>query len=408
MSASSPKNPEVIIVGAGPAGSTTAFFLAREGVKVTLIDQAVFPREKICGDGISPRAPYIMEKMGLLPWAEENFPKQKVRLGAPDGTVVEAPGAPGDPPFDYEGFVIPRKIFDNALVERAVEVGAQLVEGTRITALERLTPDRVRAVGRQNGKQVTFEAPLLISAEGATSSLTRKLGLVPGPPESIATRQYFEEIDHEEPGLLEIHWEKSILPGYGWIFHLGGGRANVGIGMYAQEALERKVNFHDLFETFITNNPYARRVTEKARPVGLNRGFPLRMDAHAVTPYLDNVLVVGEAAGLVHPMSGEGIGPSMVCAEIAAAHARKALERGDLSATQLASYGKVFQETFGRLHRTARFARKFMEIQPFVNRTMHRARHDAKVAITLSKLIRGVASPLSLMTPGMSLRVLMG
>jgi flavin-dependent dehydrogenase len=98
----------------------------------------------------------------------------------------------------------------------------------------------------------------------------------------------------------------------------------------------------------------------------------------------------------------------MICAEIAAEHARKALDRGNLSADQLASYGVVFQETFGRLHRAARFARKFMEIQPFVNRTMHRAQHDAKVAITLSKLIRGVASPLSLMTPGMSLRVLMG
>ncbi len=408
MSVSNPANPDVIIVGAGPAGSTTAFFLAREGIRVTLVDQARFPRDKVCGDGISPRAPYIMEKMGLLSWAEDNFPKQKVRLGAPDGTVVEAPGAPGDPPFDYEGFVIPRKTFDNALVERAVAVGAHLMEGTRITAMERLSPGRVRAIGRQQGRAVTFEAPLLISAEGATSSVIRKLGLVPGPAEGLATRQYFEEIDHEEPGLIEIHWEQSILPGYGWVFHLGGGRANVGIGMYAQEARERKVNFHQLLETFITNNPYARRVTAKARPLGHNRGFPLRMDAHVVTPYLDNVVVVGEAAGLVHPMSGEGIGPSMICAEIAAEHVREALVRGDFSAAQLAAYGRVFRKTFGPIHRAARFARKFMEIRPFVNRTMHRAQHDDRIAITLSKIIRGVASPLSLMTPGMSLRVLRG
>jgi menaquinone-9 beta-reductase len=397
---------EVVVVGAGPAGATTAFFLAQAGVDVALVDQATFPRDKICGDGICPRAVHVLEKMGLLPWAEAQHPRQRVRLGAPDGTVAEARGVPGDPPFDYAGFIIPRRVFDNVLVQKAVEVGAYLVEGTRITAVERLSEQRVRAIGRRMNKTVHFEAPLLVCAEGAPSSLTRRFGLVPGPAETVAVRRYFEGIDDEVPGLMEIHWEKRILPGYGWIFHLGNGRANVGLGMYAHEVKTRRENLHALLETFITHNAYARRALENAQPSGPARGYPLRMDAHAMIPYTDNVLVVGDAAGLVHPMTGEGIGPSMLCAELAAGHARRALERGDFSTEQLSAYGRTFHTTFDALYRAARFARRFIGVPAFANRMIKSARRDPEIAGVLSKIIRGVASPLQLMRPGMLRRLL--
>jgi geranylgeranyl reductase family protein len=399
---------DVVIVGAGPAGSVAAFFLAQAGVDVTLVEQATFPRDKICGDGISPRSVTVMAKMGLLDWAEARFPKQHVRLGAPNGAVVEVDEAFGDPPHDHAGFVIPRTIFDHALVKRAVEVGARLVEGTRAVGMEQLAPDRVRVLGECDGETVGFEASLVIAADGGLSSFTRRQGLVPEPADLVASRQYFEGIADEDPGLLEIHWEPTVLPGYGWIFHLGEGRANVGIGLYADAVRKDHVNLNELLRTFVANNPYARRVLSQAQPAGPIRGFPLRSNAHKVTPYADNLIVIGEAAGCVNPPSGEGIGPSMLGAELAVPHVRQALETGAFAAQDLAAYGRDFHAIYDPIHRSGRVAQKFLQYPWLISRMVESARRDRDLARLLSNLLRGVAPSQDLFKPKVAFSLLRG
>ena len=400
---------DVIVVGAGPAGATAAFFLAQAGVDVLLVDRATFPRDKVCGDGVCPRAVAVMHKMGLRDWIETSgFPEQRVRLGAPDGATIDVPEMPNPEPNARQGYLIPRMALDHALVNRAVEAGARLIEGTRITELDCIGPQQVRVLGDARDRAVALEAPLVIAADGALSGFTRRLGLVPGPPDIVAIRQYFEGIEHEEPGLVEIHWEQSVLPGYAWIFHLGNGRANVGIGMHAREAKKRRADLHGLLQAFAHNHPCARRVLHCAHPQAPARGFPLRTDAQRVTPWIDNVLVAGEAAGVVNPLNGEGIGPAMVCGELAAWHAQQALARGDFSKAGLAPYGRAFHATFDSDQRAAHLFRKILAWPWLINRTLHRAQRDPVLAATLRKTVHGAASSLSLLRPGAVLGILFG
>ncbi|OQY25472.1 MAG: hypothetical protein B6I34_02065 [Anaerolineaceae bacterium 4572_32.1] len=398
---------QVIVVGAGPAGASAAFFLAQAGVDVLLVDQAAFPRNKPCGDGVSSSGLAVLERMGLLDWVLDGgfLEPQELLLIAPDGTAARDRPDPHDG-LSY-GYVIPRIKLDTALVERAVAAGARLQEKTHITGLERLNAHRVRLAGRTAGHAVTLEASLVIAADGGQSSLTRRLGLVPGPPELVAVRGYMKG-DKGDPKLLEIHWEESILPGYGWIFPLGNGRVNVGIGAYSKVVRRRGLDLHQQLQKLLAQNSYARSRLGCAEFTGPVRGHPLRTDADRVTPFAPNVLIAGEAAGLVNPLTGEGIGPALECGEMAAAHACRALESGNFSATSLAGYGCAFHQKFDTIHRSARLLRWLLSYRWIVNRVVRRARRDHDFALRLGYIIIGVTPPATALRPSVIARILMG
>lgn len=398
---------QVIVVGAGPAGASAAFFLAQAGVNVLLVDQASFPRDKPCGDGVASSGLAVLKRMSLLDWVRGNgfLEPQELLLTSPDGTAARDRPDSRDG-FSY-GYVIPRLKLDAVIVERAVAAGARLQEGTRITGMERLNAHRVRLTGRAAGRSVALEASLVIAADGGQSSFTRRLGLAPRPPELVAVRGYLEG-DTGDPGLLEIHWEKSIMPGYGWIFPLGNGRVNVGIGAYSAAVRQRGLNLHDLLRGFLAQNPHARARLRHARPVSPVKGHPLRTDADRMIPFADNVLVAGEAAGLVNPLTGEGISPSLECGEMAAVHARRALESGDLSTTALAPYDRAFHRRFDGIHRSARLLRRLLSYHWIVNRVVRRARRDHDFALLIGYIIIGVTSPATALTPSVIARILVG
>ncbi len=396
---------QVIVVGAGPAGACAAFFLAQAGVDVVLVDQAAFPRDKPCGDGVASSAMTVLAHMGLLDWVTgSGFAEpQELLLISPGGTTARDRLDPGDG-LSF-GYVIPRLALDAALVERAVAAGARLQDRMRIVGLERLNAHRVRLIGRAAGS-VRLDAPLVIAADGGTSSFTRRLGLVPGPPELVAVRGYVAG-DVGDAGVAEIHWQRSIAPGYGWIFPVGNGQANVGIGAYSTVVRRRGLNLHDRWRAFLTS-PQARARLADARPIGPVKGHPLRTDADRVTPLADNVLLAGEAAGVVSPLTGEGIGPSLECGHLAAIHACRALERGDLTATSLAHYGRAFHRRFDAYHRSARMLRRLLSLPWLVNRIVRLARRDPDFARLLSMIIIGVTFPATALTPLTIARILMG
>jgi len=398
---------QVIVVGAGPAGVSAAFFMARAGVDVLLVDRATFPRDKPCGDGVTASGLAVLERMGLLEWITGNdfLEPQELLLASPDGAVARARPAPREG-FSY-GYVIPRLKLDAALVERAVTAGARLQEGVSIKSIDYLNAHRVRLVGRAAGRPVALETSLVIAADGGQSSFTRQIGLVPGPPELVALRGYMEN-DTGDPALLEIHWESAIMPGYGWIFPLGEGRVNVGIGAYSAIVRRRGLNLHDQWRKFLTQNPDTRARLRQARQAGPVRGQPLRTDADRVTPLADNVLVAGEAAGLANPLTGEGIGPSLECGEIAAAHACRALERGTFSAAALAPYGHAFHRRFDPIHRSARWLRWLLSYRWIANRVVRRARRDPDFALRLGHIVIGIASPAKALAPSNVARFLLG
>ncbi len=399
-------NVEVIIVGAGPAGATAAFFLAKAGVNVLLLDQATFPREKSCGDGLGYHAVRMWEKMGLGDWVrqDDHNDNRQFLLSSPDGTFAVAPSPPDVQGYSY---TVPRTVLDAKLVETAVDVGANVHQGTRVRALERRAPDRARIVGERNHATVSYDTPLVIAADGGNVSFTRRLGLAPRLPEWVAARAYYEG-DAGDPHQLEIHWEPSVLPGYCWIFPSGGGRVNVGVGAYVRDVRQQRLNLGAMLETFVAENPHARARLADARRVTPIVGHPLRADAPDVKPYADNVLVAGEAAGLVSPLTGEGIGNSLVSGEMAAQAAIEALSRGAFSSSALAAYGRDFHARFDAPHRAARLARSMLNRAWILNRSLRRAARDRDYAVQLNRILVGKRSPAALFAPGMALKTLLG
>jgi len=394
----------VIVVGAGPAGSTTAYFLAKAGIDVLLVDKSRFPRDKACGDSIAPRAVEILNRMDLLGWVEsQGYVRQRgMFMSSPNLTSVRIQPTQTAP---FPAYLIPRLEFDARLAQQAVSAGARLLEGTHVQTLEMNGTCWVNLLARQADRDVKLTCQLVIAADGPHSSFTRSLGMVPGPADAVAVRRYYEGVEGE-PGLLELHWEKSVLPAYGFIFHLGNGRANVGTGMFAKDLQRLKPNLHELLERFIANNPYAQNVLKNARPLGRAAGMPFRDDAEKVNPAADHVMLVGEAAGVGHPMSGEGIGPAMVSAEMAAEVAVGALRRGDVSAQGLAEYARRFHAEFDPLHRSALFARSLLTYPFAVNMAIRAASKRLEVAALLHDILLGVTSPAEMLKPGAAFKVL--
>lgn len=400
---------DCIIVGAGPAGSVCATYLARRGIGVRLVDRSTFPREKVCGDGVTVRAIEVLEDLGLLDWAEDQgFPSSDaITIGAPDRSMLHVPYRALGLSECEKGRVIPRVALDQALVDRAQAAGAVLDEGVRIEALAREGAERVVVLGNRSGEAVSYEAPLVVAADGGQSTFTRTLGLVERPADAVAVRRYYEGVTGV-PGRIQIHWEPTILPGYGWLFHMKDGRANVGLGIQTRRLAAIDRPLRHLLDVFVTENPAAREALSVARPLGPAKGHPLRMDADRTRKVLDNLLVAGEAAGLVHPLTGEGIAPAMISGRIAAEVIADALAAGRFDALFLAAYQRRVDREFKGFHRAARLLRFMMQRPALLTRQIRRARHDTELARLMVQVVLGDAHPGILLTPNALIRTLLG
>ncbi len=397
---------EVIVVGAGPAGSTAAYFLAQAGIKVCLVDKQTFPRDKVCGDGVVASILARLERMGLSEWLQENSfnAPGELLFSAPNGEAVWI--VPDDRDFCY-GRVIPRLKLDEAILGQAVKAGTDLLEGVKLTQMTRLGADTIRLSGSQKGyhSDLQLESELLITADGAHASFTRYLGLVNERPDLVAIRTYFENVGGSE-ALLEIHYDSAVMPGYAWIFPMRNGQANVGLGTYVHRSRRRDVDLKQVLQQFINNNRYAHQRLGRARMAGPVRGYPLRSRMSSVTPFDDNILVAGEAAGLVNPLNGEGIGTAMLSGELAARHAKAALERGNFSKTELRAYAQDLKQQIGRRHSVAAILRRLLGLPGVMNRTIRRAQRDHDFAQTLFKVILEVDPPSAILSPKFMTRLL--
>ncbi|PAY24057.1 FAD-linked oxidoreductase [Dietzia natronolimnaea] len=299
-----PASTDVLVVGCGPAGSATATWLARAGREVTVLDAAAFPRDKTCGDGLTPRAMGEVDRLGLGGWARDRITIRGLELRG-FGHERRVPWPDGD--HGGVASAVRRTVFDDRMRAVAVDAGSTVLDGVRVTGVEKGDDGEVVAV-RAGGDRIACQT--LVLADGVRSPVGRMLGRTwhRDTVYAVAARSYVRSARHDHPWIgsdLELRDEAgTIQPGYGWVFPLGDGEVNLGVGALATATRPANVAVKDLLRH------YARNV----------RGsWALEGDPHAVTSALlpmggavsglagRNWAAVGDAAACVNPLNGEGI-----------------------------------------------------------------------------------------------------
>jgi geranylgeranyl reductase family protein len=327
---------QVIVVGAGPAGSAAALHLARSGVDVLLLEKGGFPREKVCGDGLTPRGVHQLVTMGVDIDAPGWMRSRGMRWVCGGRRAhIDWPALGHYPDF---GLTRTRRDFDEILVRHAAAAGARLRTGVKATGpvtdrAGRITG--VRALAGPEQAPVVHRAPLVISAEGASARTALAMGLDrdPGRPMATAARRYYRSPARTHDPYLELWADLRCsrtgrdLPGYGWIFPLGDGRVNVGLGALPHRR-HGAVDLRASFDQWLARLPQEWGLREENADSPL-RSAALPMGFNRRPQYRKGLLLVGDSAGMISPWSGEGIAEAMEAAAVAAETVALALARPD-------------------------------------------------------------------------------
>lgn len=324
------KGYDVVIAGAGPAGCSAAIFLARKGLSVALCDKARFPREKACGDGLTSASTRLLHALGVTELLRERLgepsPFHGVTIVSPFGTVVS--GGTECPELERRCFVVPRMVLDDCLVSCAREHSSiTLMEGVAVDGLLR-QGDRVTGLSTSAG---ALPGTCVVGADGSYSKVAGSMGLLNRDRrhQGFAIRAYFSEVPVLER-YIELHYEKYLLPGYGWFFPVGEHRVNVGVGIMPRFTDQRGAR--RLFEKFVRESPrVARRLGGAVMEKGSLRAWPLPSGSFTAPRGRENVLLVGDAGSLVDPVTGEGISYALQSGRYAAEAIAGALGAGDAS-----------------------------------------------------------------------------
>lgn len=319
-----PARCDVLVVGAGPAGSAAAITLARAGLDVVLVDQHTFPRDKVCGDGLIPDAHNALRKLGVLD-AVMAVARSSTHVGCigPRGGRVDVPGTLA---------VLPRKQLDEILCRAAVAAGARMHAPLRFVATIEEGGAVVGATLQHAGISREIRAGWVLLATGAVPQALLAAGMSDRhTPSGVALRGYVRN-----PALagridkLEVVWHRALSPGYGWIFPCRDGVFNIGVGIADShdehrngKLTKREGNLREVFDAFTRLYAPARDVMQGGEWVGPLKGAPLRCTLEGARFSRPGLLVTGEAAGSTYSFTGEGIG--------------KALETGMLAAEAVAA-----------------------------------------------------------------------
>ena len=359
---------DVLVVGGGPAGSSCAYWLADAGWDVALVEKKVFPRVKTCGDGLTPRSVRQIADMGVEGALAGAHRYNGLRAHA-FGRVLDLPW-PEHPTFPGYGYVITRHDLDAIVNERAVKAGATVWQGTE--AIEPILDDGPTGVApgaglptcagavvkdRASGTTRSVRARYVVVADGANSRFGRALGTARDRnlPMGMALRGYYSSPGHDQT-FIESHLDirdgdGGVVPGYGWIFPLGDGRVNVGVGLLSTDKRWKGVNTSTLMDHFVAYAPKEWELSP-ASALGAPTGGKLPMGL-AVGPRVGaTTLVVGDAGGSINPFNGEGIAYGYESGRLAAASLGEALSGDGFEA--LLRYETRLEDAYGLYYRVAR------------------------------------------------------
>jgi geranylgeranyl reductase family protein len=394
---------DVIVVGAGPGGSTAAYYLARHGLDVLMLEKSEFPREKVCGDGLTPRAVKQLVAMGIDLDSDGWLRNRGLRvIGGGMRLELDWPSLASYP--DY-GLTRTRLDFDDLLAARARDAGAKLRTRTTVTGpvYDERTGRVIGVTAKTGGETRTFHGRLVVASDGVSGRFPLAMGLTKRAdrPIGVAVRRYYRSPRHDEDYLeswLELRSRTSQakqLPGYGWIFPMGDGRVNVGLGVLNSSVDFGRTNYKEMLVDWLGSTPPEWGMSDEANADGPILGAALPMGFNRVPHYTRGVMLVGDSGGRVNPFNGEGIAYAMESGALAAEVAVQALAEPDAVRREraLSVYPAELKSRYGGYFRLGNWFVKLIG-QPEIIRlaTRHGLPHPTLMRFVM-KLLANLTDP---------------
>jgi len=393
-----------------------ALHLARAGRPCLLLDRATFPRDKVCGDALTGKVLSELRQLGgplAARLAEVAAPAASwgIQFVAPNGRAVRVPYKPGFDPATQrpDGYVLPRLTFDNLLVEEVrCQPLIELRENCDVARVERGGPGWQLFDKQDN---LLAECRLLLVANGAQSGFVRQVAGQALAPDhhSASLRAYYRGVkgldaDH----FVELHFLPQLLPGYLWIFPLAGGEANVGLGMLSADVQRHKINLRERFDQALATHPSLAPRFAQAERIGPVRGWGLPLGSRRQPASGAGYLLLGDAASIVDPFTGEGISNAMLSGRYAADWVGRAFAANDSSATFLAGYDAALYRRLGQELRLSAMLQRLARWPAIFSFIANRAMSNPTLAETLSAMFLDVDLRARLRQPGFYLRLIFG
>lgn len=407
---------DVLIVGGGPGGCAAALQLGRHGVRTALVERAVPPRDKVCGDALSGKVMRVLERIDPALAARVNadarrMPSWGVTFVAPGGRALRVPFSRHTGQGEAPGAILPRLAFD-ALLFEAVKArdAVRVLEGTQAATYER-SSDGWRVTVRGPQGDTVVHCRMVLAADGANSHFARHVAGLPMEPRHHAAgvRAYYSGVAGLDPqGFIELHFLRELLPGYLWIFPLPGGRANVGLGLRSDRVRERRVDLRSELARLVTTHPTLRDRFAGAVAEGpmQGMGLPLASRRHALSGA--GYLLIGDAGHLIDPFTGEGISHAMISGVHAADVAHEALQEERTDAGFLKAYdARVWRRLGQEVAISARLQQLAHKAWLF-DLVVDRALHNPALADTISSMFTDMDLRARLRRPGFYMDLLLG
>ena len=400
---------DVVIVGAGPAGCACAYQLRDSKLNIAIIDKETFPRDKICGDGLS--ADVVNQFYRIDPKLAESFeayekmlPSNGARLYAPNNACLDVGYT--NPRFGKAaGYICKREDFDNFWFEQIRKLeNVDIYENCSVNTVS--TSDSETTL---NTEKITFKAQFAIGADGAHSVLSKQLTSfkIDKDHYSAGLRQYYTGVTGFHPGNhIELHFYNELLPGYFWIFPLPNNQANVGVAILSSEISKSKINLKQKLDEIIQNHPNVKDRFKNAKPIENMNGFGLPLGSKKRSISGNRFLLLGDAASLIDPFSGEGIGNAIRSGRIAADHIIEAFEKKTFDSKFNLAYDKeVYNKMWVEL-RLSHSLQKICKYPKVINFLVNKANNNASVRTLLTSMIDNIDLKHELTKPKFYLKLL--
>ncbi len=400
---------DVAIVGAGPAGCAAARMLSGHGLKIALLEKDIFPRDKICGDafGADVTKQFHMMDAGLtkeLERFDKSISSNGVRFFAPNHKLLDIEFKVPEDKFGG-GFVSKRIDFDNFFFTEISKLpDIEIFQNEQVMAAI-ASPDKICL---QTANSI-FEAKIALGADGAHSILNKKLtdNKVEKNHYCAGLRQYYENVTgFHEKNHIELHFYNDLLPGYFWVFPLPGNKANVGLGMLSSEVSKKKINLKDKLTELIENHPNLKERFKNAVALETIQGYGLPLGSKKRSISGNRFLLLGDAASLIDPFTGEGIANAIRSGRIAASHTLKAMKENNFSAGFNQQYDKELYHKMWNEFRFGHSMQKLFRHPRMINFVIKKANNNKSVQLLLSSMLNNLDMKKELIKPSFYFKLL--